>query len=515
MQVLTTTASIVRGVDAGRGQRARAGLGGQRRRMGEKAPVERVGIDREHLVERIEREAARLDAVVALQDRARDQVRAGIETREPVGALEGGQAFGLGVATRRGGGAEAAKNIVATWDAVLRSIANPLFFVPSAAIEPSVSDRHPKKGERRVNPAIGCRCSERILPAGAANPRAPSTGASMKYKFAALTAVLAGMTLLATAPAYADEEEDARARADIRSQIGETDPDYGPAFNWRGMFYPNKKAFIDSGARCSTRHVTDFEQYLHDLSHDTWKAERASMGRSVSARAPGSVNVPVAVHVINKGAGIANGDVPDSQIAAQISVLNAAYACHGLAVLLHARQHRPHHQRDLVHHDAGLAARRRDAKNALRIGGPGTLNLYMANIGQGLLGWATFPQDYAANPKMDGVVILYTSLPGGGAAPYDLGDTATHEIGHWLGLYHTFQGGCTAKNDQVSRHAGREVGGVRLPGRPRHVHAADASPGIDPITNFMDYTDDACMNTFSGGQVSRMDTLHQQYRPTL
>ena len=151
----------------------------------------------------------------------------------------------------------------------------------------------------------------------------------MKYKFAALTAVLAGMTLLATAPAYADEEEDARARADIRSQIGETDPDYGPAFNWRGMFYPNKKAFIDSGARCSTRHVTDFEQYLHDLSHDTWKAERASMGRSVSARAPGSVNVPVAVHVINKGAGIANGDVPDSQITAQINVLNAAYAATG------------------------------------------------------------------------------------------------------------------------------------------------------------------------------------------
>ena len=109
----------------------------------------------------------------------------------------------------------------------------------------------------------------------------------MKYKFAALAAAFAGMTLLGAAPAYADEEEDARARADIRAQIGETDPDYGPSFNWRGKLFQNKKAFIDSGARCSTRHVTDFEQYLHDLSHETWKLERASPGRSVAERAPG------------------------------------------------------------------------------------------------------------------------------------------------------------------------------------------------------------------------------------
>ena len=60
---------------------------------------------------------------------------------------------------------------------------------------------------------------------------------------------------------------------------------------------------------------------------------------------------------------------------------------------------------------------------------------------------------------------------------------------------------------------GRALGGVRLPGRPRLLHAA--APALDPITNFMDYTDDACMDTFSGGQVSRMDTLHQQYRGAL
>jgi hypothetical protein len=335
----------------------------------------------------------------------------------------------------------------------------------------------------------------------------------MKYKFAALTAALAGMTLLATFPAYADEEEDARARADVRAQIGETDPDYGPAFNWRGLLYPNKKAFIDSGARCSTRHVTDFEQYLNDLSHATWKAERASMGRSVAERAPGTVNVPVAVHVINNGPGIANGDVPDAQISAQIDVLNAAYASTGSPFFFTLASTNRTTNAAWYAMTPGSQAEKQ-AKNALRTGGPGTLNLYLANIGQNLLGWATFPQDYAANPKMDGVVILNTSVPGGGAVPYDEGDTATHEIGHWLGLYHTFQGACTAKNDQVADTAAEKSAAFGCP-VGRDSCSRRRQPGLDPITNFMDYTDDACMTTFSGGQVSRMDSLHQQYRPTL
>ncbi|MEO5883418.1 MAG: zinc metalloprotease, partial [Caldimonas sp.] len=332
----------------------------------------------------------------------------------------------------------------------------------------------------------------------------------MKYKFAALAAAFAGLTLLGVAPAYADEEEDARARAEVRAQIGETDPDYGPSFNWRGKLFRNKKAFIDSGARCSTRHVTDFEQYLHGLSHETWKLERASLGRGVAERAPSSVNVPIAVHVINKGAGIANGDVPQSQIDAQISVLNAASAVTGSPFFfMLASVNRTTNAAWYVMTPGTQAET--DAKNALHVGGAGTLNLYLASPGQNLLGWATFPQDYAANPKRDGVVILNTSVPGGGAFPYDEGDTATHEVGHWLGLYHTFQNGCTRQNDQVSDTPAEKSAAFGCPvgrdscSRPRQT-------GVDPITNFMDYTDDACMNTFSGGQVSRMDSLHQQYR---
>lgn len=258
-----------------------------------------------------------------------------------------------------------------------------------------------------------------------------------------------------------------------------------------------------SGARferCSTPELTPAEQMQVEL--DLAAAPKRP-------RAPNTV-INVYFHVINKGTGIANGDVTTQMINDQMAVLNAAYASAGYSFNLVAVTRTTNATWYTMGYGSSAETQ---AKNALRQGTADDLNIYTANLGGGLLGWATFPSSYTSNPKNDGVVLLYSSLPGGTAAPYNLGDTATHEVGHWMGLYHTFQGGCarnaTSGGDLVADTPAEKSAAYGCPvGRDTCVHIA----GLDPIRNFMDYTDDACMNTFSAGQNTRMAAMWNTYR---
>lgn len=140
-------------------------------------------------------------------------------------------------------------------------------------------------------------------------------------------------------------------------------------------------------------------------------------------------------------------------------------------------------------------------KAALRQGGSETLNVYAADIGGGLLGWAYFPKDYNNGRDVwDGVVILDESMPGGTAGVYAEGDTLTHEVGHWMMLEHTFAGACSASGDGVG-DTPREA----YPQFECGVYDTCVAPGLDPVHNFMDYTEDACMDHFTPGQVERMN----------
>jgi Pregnancy-associated plasma protein-A len=184
---------------------------------------------------------------------------------------------------------------------------------------------------------------------------------------------------------------------------------------------------------CGTPHLDELEMQAIDDEVAQHLADHPGRLSGVT----GGV-IPVYWHVINNGTTAAQGNITDAQIASQIAVLNSAYAATGWSFNLVATDRTT----NASWYTCAGGSCETQMKNALRQGTADDLNIYSNNMGQGLLGWATFPSSYASQPKNDGVVILFSSLPGGTAAPYNLGDTATHEVGHWMGLYHTFQGGC-------------------------------------------------------------------------
>lgn len=268
-------------------------------------------------------------------------------------------------------------------------------------------------------------------------------------------------------------------------------------------------ALAESGRdRCGTGKLDDRE--MAQVDFDIRQLQSRGGG------GPAAIEVPVWFHVINLGPGLENGDVPDSMIREQVRVLNESYAGRTGGAVTPFRFQLAGITRttNAEWFFMGIQSQaERRAKEALRVGGPETLNIY-TTAGGGYLGWATFPSSYKAQPEMDGVVVYYASLPGGGCCPprvYDEGDTATHEAGHWLGLYHTFQNGCTPNNDYVDDTPAERSPAFGCP-VGRDTCTGDRFPGLDPIFNFMDYTEDSCMDQFTAEQSGRAEAAFVLYR---
>jgi hypothetical protein len=257
----------------------------------------------------------------------------------------------------------------------------------------------------------------------------------------------------------------------------------------------------------------------HDPNHLTAaqvRSREADLAAAMRERAPSgpttlaTVTIPVVVHVIAENTTRAGGYIPDSMIHDQIAVLNDSFNGGGVGGAVTAfaftLQAITRNVRPAWYPIIDGSSAERTMKSTLRRGGKETLNIYTGELGDDLLGWATFPQRRLSS--YDGVVVLAESLPGGTAGIYSLGDTATHEVGHWLNLYHTFQGGCSGQGDQVSDTPAEASPAFNCPtGRN-----TCSSPGNDPITNFMDYTQDSCMFQFTAGQASRMISAWNAYR---
>jgi hypothetical protein len=159
--------------------------------------------------------------------------------------------------------------------------------------------------------------------------------------------------------------------------------------------FANQQAYVDSGARCSTHQPSELEMKLQAAREQQWLAGQRAQGRDPMAAAAGGV-IPVYWHTITNSSG--QGAPTSQQISDQIAVLNAAYASTGFSFDLSAVDSSAN---DSWYTCSGGSCEVQ-MKNALRQGGANALNIYANNMGGGLLGWATFPSNYAAAPMMDG-----------------------------------------------------------------------------------------------------------------
>ncbi len=231
--------------------------------------------------------------------------------------------------------------------------------------------------------------------------------------------------------------------------------------------------------------------------------------RSVAALriASDPITVPVAFHILTDGL---EGDVPDAQIEAQVDTLNSAFRDTGFRFALAFVQRVDNSE---WYRDLRIGSDEEEAmKDALAIDPSRVLNIYTAELAFDYLGWASTPDSRAETDRDQGVVLLNTTFPGGSDPTYNLGHTGTHEVGHWVGLLHTFAGGCSVTNDGVADTPQEASGASRCPtGRD----SCPFDPGLDPIHNYMDYSDDDCMTEFTPGQVERAQAMTSQFRPTV
>jgi hypothetical protein len=247
--------------------------------------------------------------------------------------------------------------------------------------------------------------------------------------------------------------------------------------------------------------LRDFTSTLH-RRYGVAGERQLEASRRLAAR----LVVPVRFHVVTDGR---TGLLSRATVDQQVKNLNAAYggttggADTGVSFRLVATDvvtnpqwfERPHdHQSQLL--------------GAFSRGGPGTLNLYTASVGTDVLGFSSFPQWYRTRPTTDGVVVDYRSVPGGQLEHFSRGYTAVHEIGHWLGLFHPFENGCTPPGDGVDDTPYEALPTTNCPA------AKDScpQPGTDLVHNFMDYAWDNCMTSFTSGQGLRIRAMWAAYR---
>ncbi|EKD13624.1 uncharacterized protein L3040_005112 [Drepanopeziza brunnea f. sp. 'multigermtubi'] len=231
---------------------------------------------------------------------------------------------------------------------------------------------------------------------------------------------------------------------------------------------------------------------------------RAAQQRSTNVAA--TVTIQTYFHVVARSSAASEGYIPVEQLTQQLAVMNADYASSGFQFALAGTDY-------TINKSWASDGAELTMKRALRKGDYKALNIYFQYEIGGNFGYCYFPNRVSrgsSNFYYDGCTVLYSTVPGGSATDYNLGKTVTHEVGHWFGLFHTFQGNsCSGSGDSIADTPQQLSSTTGCPvGRDSCPNAA----GVDPIHNYMDYSSDSCYESFTANQITRMSTYYNMYR---
>lgn len=221
------------------------------------------------------------------------------------------------------------------------------------------------------------------------------------------------------------------------------------------------------------------------------------------------VQIPIVLHVIQAGK---KGKVSDNQIQTLVHNLNVAFS--GTPFSFHLAAVNRVNNKAWYNNCSFGSKNEKKMKQRLAWDPRSFVNVYTCQTNtpqNGVVGYATFPFWYAENSFMHGIALHPLSMPGSGNPEIGVyGLTLAHEMGHYLGAYHTFQGGCADGDEVADTPAQAQPTMTCSPG-------ADtcAGGGADDVFNFMNYTPDTCMDHFTAGQVQRMIGLTSAFRPNL
>jgi len=279
--------------------------------------------------------------------------------------------------------------------------------------------------------------------------------------------------------------------------------------------YYQSNYFRDSGKRCGTRWMSQPQSLWGKIFKSPDDCTKTSTTINEDYVSETVLNIPVVVHIIHKNDG--TGDLDNDRIRRQIQVLNEDYAAmkgtigengfntkiqFKLMDITRTANDNWHDDNDEVEYKTNLGWDQRRY-----------CNIYV-NSASGYLGYAYYAQDSSAVGVLDGIVMLYEAFGGRdeGSAPYNQGRTLVHEMGHYLGLQHTFEGNACNNTYQT---------GDRIVDTPAEENEhyectqTDTCGTPDPIYNYMNYTPDSCMNQFTEEQANRMVCSLLNYRPEL